>query len=177
LDQRLCSQCCGAHRGRFIRCRPDCTYYLAAEERLRARRARELVQAWTAWRRELDAAGREITWSYVEALAEALAAILHREPADDAEVEAALVHLAQSLSPVVMVGPAPPPLGRILVDLFGPLRQKGEVDGDKLRGAAQAVADWLGCYRSPEDEKRFVRGLLGAFPPPPEEEQGLIVRP
>lgn len=111
----------------------------------------------------------------MEILAEALAALLHRGAAADAEVEAALRHLDRSLSPV-LVSTAPPPLGRMLAEGFVYLVHDGKVDGDRLRKAAQAFASWLSAYRSPEDPLKLVRGLLGLFPPS-EEPKGLIVRP
>ncbi|MFH1609343.1 MAG: hypothetical protein ABID40_01770 [Candidatus Bipolaricaulota bacterium] len=176
LDRRLCSRCCGSHRGRFVRCPSDCAYYRAAEERLRERRARELERAWALWYRELAGSGDEGIWPHVEILAEALAALLHRGAAADAEVEAALHHLDRSLSPV-LVSTAPPPLGRMLAEGgFVHLVHEGKVDGDRLRKAAQAFASWLSAYRSPEDPLKLVRGLLGLFPPS-EAPKGLIVRP
>ncbi len=179
LDRSLCSRCCGSHRGRFVRCPSHCAYYRAAEERLRERRARELERAWALWYRELAGAGDEGTWPYVEILAKALAGLLHGGAAADAEVEAALRHLDQSLSPVVLVSTTPPPLGRMLAEEgFVHFVRKGKVDRDRLRKAAQAFASWLSAYRSPADPLKLVRGLLGLFPPSEAEApQGLIVRP
>ncbi|HAZ27398.1 TPA: hypothetical protein DCY65_00140 [Candidatus Acetothermia bacterium] len=178
LDQRLCSRCCGTHRGRFVRCPSSCAYYRTAEEKLRERRARELDRAWAVWYRELVSSGEERIFTYVEALAKTLALLLHREAAPDAEVEAALRHLDRSLSPVVLVSTAPPPLGQMLAeDLLLPFVRDGKADGERLRKAAQALSSWLSTYRSPDDPLKFVRGLLGTFPPPPAEAQGLIVLP
>lgn len=178
LDRSLCSTCCGLHRGKIVRCPPDCPYGRLAEERLRERRARELERAWLSWYRELAGAGREEIWPHVEVLAEALAALVRREGATDAEVEGALRHLDQALSPVVLVPTPPPPLGRALAeDGFLHLVRSGKLDREKLRAAVQAFAAWLAGYRSPDEPVKFVRGLLGLFPPLPEEPPGLIVRP
>lgn len=178
LDRSLCSRCCGSQRGRFVRCPPDCAYGRVAEERLRERRARELERAWALWYRDLAQAGRERVWPHIEILAEALATILHRTVATDAEVEAALRYLDRALSPLVLVPTSPPPLGRVLAEEgFLPLVREGKVEGEKLREAVQAIAGWLADYRSPDDPLRFVRGILGLLPPRPEEPEGLIVRP
>lgn len=178
LDRPLCSQCCGTHRGRFVRCPSDCAYGRVAEERLRERRAKDLERAWLLWYRELGSSGGEGVWPHVEVVAEALAALLHRGIAADDEVEAALRHLEQALSPVVLVATSPPPLGRMLAEEgFLHLVREGKVDRDQLRNAVQALVGWLGTYRAPDDPLKFVRGLLGLFPHIPEERQGLIVRP
>ncbi len=177
LDKALCSRCCGSHRGKGVRCVPDCPYGRQAEERLREKRAQELTRAWAVWYRDLVSAGSEGIWPHVELLAEALAALLHRGLATDFEVEGALRHLDQALSPVVLVSSPPSPLGRALVDEgFLPLVQEGKFDREKLRRAAQALSVWLAAYRS-DDPLRFARGLVGLFPPVPEPPPGLIVRP
>jgi len=178
LDRRLCSSCCGSHRGKIVRCPADCPYGRVAEERLRERRAKELERAWGVWYRELAAAGGESIWSHIELLGEAVATLLRRDPAVDSEIEGALRHLDQALSPVVLVSTAPPALGRALAeDGLVQLVRGGKLDGAKLRKAAQALAAWLAGYRSEADPHKFARGLLGLFPPPPEQPEGLIVRP
>ncbi len=161
-----------------MHCPSDCVYWRAAEERLRERRARELERAWALWYRELAGSGDDGIWPHVEVLAQALAALLHWEAASDDEVEAALRHLDQALSPVVLVPTPPPPLGRMLAEEgFLHLVREGKMDGEQLRKAVQALAAWLETYRSPDDPLRFVRGLLGLLPPLPEEPPGLILRP
>jgi len=178
LDKAICSACCGAHRGRLVRCPPDCVHGRASEDRLRERRARELGQAWAAWYRTLSAEGREGLWPYVEILTEALAALLHRAPVPDSEVEDALRHLDRALSPVVLVSPPPSPLGRALAEEgFLILVREGKIDGAELRAAVQVLVGWLASYRVAGDSLRFVRGVLGLFPPRAVEPQGLIVRP
>lgn len=176
LDKSLCSPCCGSHRGKLVRCPSDCTYGRQAEERLREKRAQELQRAWALWYRDLASAGSEGLWPHVELLAEALATLLHRGLATDPEVEGALRHLDQALSPVVLVSTPPSPLGRALAEEgFLPLVKEGKFDREKLRKVAHALSDWLAAYRS-DDPLRFVRGLLGLFPPRPQQPQGLIVR-
>ncbi len=181
LGRRICSACCGAHRRKTVRCIPSCTFLVAAERHLRERRARELVQAWTEWQGRLSADGQEDLWPYVEALAQLLADMLHRNDADDEHVESAVAFLAQTLSPITIVGAAPPMLGRMLAETLLPLVQEGRLSAPRLRDAAQALSDWLGAYRSTADTHRFVHGLLGLIPPqqekPPGQQGGLIVRP
>ncbi len=178
LDKDLCSRCCGLERGRTIVCRKDCRHLQAAEARLQTRRARELEQAWGAWLPELARTEGEDVLPYVEFLGRVLATLLRKELASDGEVEAALRHLDQQLSPVVLVSPAPPPLGRALGELLVPLHHKRSLDGEKLRKVARAMADWVRSFRSDQDNTRFVRGLLGLFPPEHEPPSpGLIVRP
>ncbi len=179
-DQFLCSSCCGSHRGRLIRCVQDCAYLQAAEERLRARRARELERAWATWFQNLVGRGvdPDELGRYVDVLADVLADLLRRAPADDMEIEAALRHLDRALSPVVLVDLAPPPLGRALAEIFVPLHRKGEIDGEKVRQAARELATWLAQYRSEDDPVKFARGLLGLFPEREKpREPGLILRP
>ncbi|MDD2912328.1 MAG: hypothetical protein PHF77_02215 [Candidatus Bipolaricaulis anaerobius] len=178
LDRSLCSTCCGAHRGRSVRCPPDCAYGRVAEERLRERRARKLERAWVLWYRELASSGEEGIWPHVELLAEALAALVRDGGGTDAEVEGALRHLDRALSPVVLVPTPPPPLGRALAEEgLLPLVQEGKLDGEGLRKAVQAFVAWLAAYQAPDEPLKFVRGLLGLFPPLPPEPAGLIVRP
>lgn len=178
LDRRICSTCCGTHRGRGVRCPPSCRYGTQAEDRLRERRARELERAWAVWYRELAAAGREGTWTHVELVGEVLAALLRRGLVPDPEIEAALHHLDRSLSPVVLVSSPPSPLGRALAeDGLLVLVREGRLDAEELRRAVQGLAEWLGTYRSSEDPFRFGRGLLGLFPPRRAEPPGLIVTP
>ncbi|MCX7750969.1 MAG: hypothetical protein N2320_05475 [Candidatus Bipolaricaulota bacterium] len=178
LDRKVCSSCCGAHRGRTVRCPPSCGYGRQAEDRLRERRARELERAWALLYGELSAAGKERMWPQVEFVARALAVLLHRALAPDGEVEAALRHLDRALSPVVLVAGAPPPLGRALAEEgLLVLVREGRLNGAELREAVQVLADWLSAYRSAEDPFRFGRGLLGLFPPPPPRPSSLIVHP
>lgn len=177
LDKSLCSLCCGSHRGKFVRCPSDCTYGRQAEQRLREKRAQELERAWALWYRDLSSSGSEAVWPHVELLAEALAFLLHRGMATDPEVEGALRHLDQALSPVVLVSTPPSPLGRALAEEgLLPLVKEGKFGREDLRKAAHALSEWLGTYRS-DDPLRFARGLLGLFPPQPQQPQGLIVRP
>lgn len=178
LGEVLCSACCGAHRGTKVLCPPNCVYGRASEERLRERRARELERAWATWYRDLAAEGREGLWPYVEILGEALSVLLHRALVPDAEVEDALRHLYRALSPVVLVPASPPPMGRALAEEgLLVLVREGKLDGGELRAAVQGLVGWLGGYRLAADPFRFVRGLLGLFPPQPAEPEGLIVRP
>jgi len=143
-----------------------------AEARWRERRSRELAEAWALWQRT----NPELPWPYIRALAEILAAFLHKTFATDAEVEQALSDLDQALSPIVLVSSAPSALGKTLSAAIVPLVREGKVEGEKLRAAARALRAWLSGWRSPEDDRRFVRALLGTFPPLPEE-SGLIIRP
>ncbi|MGC9074606.1 MAG: hypothetical protein ACP5JD_02600 [Candidatus Bipolaricaulaceae bacterium] len=172
LERWICSACCGKERGRSIRCLPSCPYLVEAEARWRERRSRELLEAWAAWQK----ANPELPWPYIRALAEVLAAFLHRTFATDAEVEQALSDLDQALSPIVLVSAAPSPLGKTLSSALVPLVREGKVDGAEVRAAARALKNWLSGWRTPGDDRRFVRALLGTFPPLPEE-RGLIIRP
>ena len=96
----------------------------------------------------------------------------------DVEVEGALRHLDRALSPVVLVPTPPPPLGRALAEEgLLPLVQGGKLDGEGLRKAVQAFVAWLAAYQAPDEPLKFVRGLLGLFPPLPPEPAGLLVRP
>lgn len=172
LERWLCSSCCGKERGRSIRCLPSCPYLVEAEARWRERRSRELLEAWASWQK----ANPELPWPYIRALAEVLAAFLHKTFATDAEVEQALSDLDQALSPIVLVSAAPSPLGKTLSSALVPLVQEGKVDGEEVRAAARALKNWLSTWRTPGDHRRFVRALLGTFPPL-SEERGLIIRP
>jgi len=172
LDRLICSTCCGKERGRSVRCLPDCRFLVEAEARWRARRSRELAEAWLAWQREQP----DLPWPYIHALAKILADFLHRTFATDAEVERALRDLDQALSPIILVSAAPSPLGRALSSTLVRLAQEGKVSREELRSAARALADWLSSWRILEDERRFVRALLGTYPPL-SEEPGLILRP
>ncbi|MEN3009883.1 MAG: hypothetical protein ABDI20_02690 [Candidatus Bipolaricaulaceae bacterium] len=172
LDRLICSACCGKERGRSIRCLPSCRFLVEAEARWRERRSRELAEAWAAWER----AEPHLPWNYIEALARILADLLHRHFATDAEVERALHDLAQALSPIIVISAAPSPLGRLLSAGLVRLVQEGKVNREELREAARALARWLASWRLPEDDRRFVRALLGTFPPL-SEPSGLILRP
>lgn len=172
LERWICSVCCGKERGRTVRCLPSCSYLVEAEARWRERRGRELAEAWAAWQR----ANPELPWPYLRALAKVLAAILHETFATDAEVERALADLDEALSPIVLVSAAPSPLGKTLSQVFLELVQEGKVGRDEVREAARALKTWLSSWRIPEDERRFVRALLGLFPELPED-SGLIIRP
>jgi len=172
LDRWICSTCCGRERGRTLRCPPDCPYLLEAEARWRERRSRELQEAWAAWEKK----NPELPWSYIWALAEILAAFLHKHFATDTEVEKALSDLDQALSPIVIISAAPSPLGKTLSAALVPLVREGKADSEKLREAARALREWLSGWRIPEDNRRFVRALLGTFPPQ-KEEPSLIIRP
>ncbi len=179
LDTRICGPCCGSHRRRTVQCIPNCTYLVAAERHLRERRARELSEAWGEWQGQLLAQGQEELWSYVEALARLLAELLHRNEADDAHVEAALAHLGQTLSPITLVGAAPPLVGRLLTDALLPVVEGGRLSAPRLRDATRALSEWLAAYRQEDAPHRFVHGLLGLIPPQEEGPggRGLILRP
>ncbi len=172
LDRRICSACCGKERGHTVRCLPTCSYLVEAEARWRARRSRELGEAWAAWQR----AHPELPWPYVEILAEVLATLLHETFATDAEVERALDDLDQALSPILLVSPAPSALGKTLSLIFLRLVGDGKIERDPVREAARALGKWLAAWRLPEDDRRFVRALLGTFPPRSQEPH-LILRP
>lgn len=172
LERWICSSCCGKERGRSVRCVLSCPYLAEAEARWRERRSRELSEAWAAWQR----ANPELPWPYIRALAEVLAAFLHKSFATDAEVEQALSDLDQALSPIVLVSAAPSPLGKSLSSTIVPLVREGKVEGEAVRAAARALKAWLANWRIPSDDRRFVRALLGTFPPP-SEDTSLIIRP
>ncbi|MCS7240604.1 MAG: hypothetical protein NZ651_05100 [Candidatus Bipolaricaulota bacterium] len=172
LERWICSACCGKERGRTVRCFPACPYLTEAEARWRARRSRELAEAWAIWQKT----NPELPWPYIRALAEILAAFLHRTFATDIEVEQALSDLDQALSPIILVSKAPSALGKTLSSALVPLAQEGKVDPGELRTAVKALKDWVSRWRIAEDDRRFVRALLGTFPPP-SEEPTLIIRP
>lgn len=172
LDRWICSTCCGTERGRTLRCLPDCPYLLEAEAHWRERRSRELQEAWATWEKK----NPELPWPYIWALGEILAAFLHKNFATDAEVEQALFDLDQALSPIVIISAAPSPLGKTLSAALLPLVREGKADSEKLRQAARALREWLSGWRIPEDNRRFVRALLGTFPPK-KTEPSLIIRP
>ncbi len=162
-----------------MQCVPSCSFLQAAERHVRERRARELSQAWGEWQTQLSAQGQTELWRYVEALARVLAEILQQTEADDAHVEAALGHLAQTLSPITLVGAAPPMLGRVLTDTLLPAVENGRLSAPRLRDATRALGEWLVTYRQEDAPYRFVHGLLGLLPPQegPRAQQGLIERP
>jgi len=162
-----------------VQCVPSCHHLVAAERQVRQRRARELAQAWGEWQAQLSAGGHDELWRYVEALARILAQLLHQADADDAHAEAALRHLAQTLSPITMVGAAPPLVGRMLTDTLLPAVEGGRLSAPRLRDATMAAADWLADYRREEEPRRFVDGLLGLMAPQEEEQprRGIIERP
>lgn len=172
LAQGICSACCGKERGRTMRCLPSCVFLVEAEARWRARRSRELLEGWAAWER----AKPNLPWPYIRALARILADFLHKTFATDAEVERALSDLDQALSPILLVSAAPSALGKALSSAFVLLVREGKVNGEDMRAAARALREWLSGWRLPEDDRRFVRALLGTFPPLAEE-PGLILRP
>ncbi len=158
LAAHICGPCCGTHRRKTVQCVPSCAYLVAAERHLRERRARELSEAWGEWQEQLSAQGQAELWRYVEALARVLAEMLQQNEADDAQVEAALAHLAQTLSPITLVGAAPPLLGRMLTDTLLPAVEAGRLSAPRLRDATRALAEWLGSYR--QEDARGTRGLI-----------------
>lgn len=172
LGRPICSVCCGKERVRTIRCPPSCPYLVEAERRWQARRSQEFLEAWNAWQK----AHPELPWPYLWILAKVLAAILHETFATDTEVERALVDLDQALSPIVFVSAAPSPLGKSLSSSFLKLLEEGKMEREPLREAVRALGQWLGTWRLVEDNRRFVRAVLGSFPPLPEE-PALILRP
>lgn len=172
LGRLICSSCCGKERGRTVRCLPSCPYLVEAERRWRARRSQEFLEAWSAWQK----AHPELPWPYLQILARVLAAILHETFGTDAEVERALVDLNQALSPLVFVSAAPSPLGKTLSSVFQKLVGEGKLEREPLREATQALGQWLSTWRLDQDNRRFVRALLGTFPPLPKEPD-LILRP
>lgn len=180
LGANICSSCCGTHRRKTVQCVPSCSFLVAAERHLRERRARELGAAWSEWQSQLLAQGQEETWRYIEALGRVLVELLSQQEADDAQVEAALSHLAQTLSPITMVGAAPPMLGRMLNDTLLPAVENGRLSAPKLRDATRALGAWLAEYRQEDAPYKFVHGLLGLIPPQEQRQTrpgGIIHRP
>lgn len=176
LDAAICSTCCGTHRRKSITCPPNCQYLVAAERRRRERRARELARLWDGYRALLEREGRAELIPYLEGLRLVLAQLLHRLPADDAEVLAGLRHLERRLSPIELVESYGSKLGELLEQGFQGLVREGKADPDRLREACRALAAFVEGFSS-EEPDRFVAALLGTYPPEEEEPAGLILRP
>ncbi len=179
LAEQICGPCCGKHRRKTVQCLPSCPHLMAAERQQRQRRAEELAQAWGEWQAQLSAQGQDELWRYIEALGRVLAQMLQQADADDAHAEAALRHLGQTLSPITMVGAAPPLVGRMLTETLLPAVEGGRLSAPQLRDATMALADWLADYRREDEPRRFVLGLLGLLPPQADEQprRGVIERP
>ncbi|HDI11416.1 MAG TPA: hypothetical protein ENF77_03705 [Candidatus Acetothermia bacterium] len=175
--KRICSVCCGKNRLKTLHCPPDCPYLLAAERNLRERRARELSKGWALLVSYLRQAGKGHLLPYLEVLREALARGLHELDATDTEVAAALDYCARKLSPIELLERPPSPLGKALEEAFLPLVRSGKLDGEVVREAMRTLAEFVEHFSRGDDERRFVRGLLGLYPPPPKEKPGLILRP
>ena len=176
LDALICSTCCGTHRQKSIACPSGCSYLIAAERRRRERKARELEQAWREFEEALARRGMEDLLTYMEVLKYALAQLLHHHLAQDADVAAALRHLARRLSPIELVEPYSPKLGELLEQGLLPLVREGKLHPQGLREACEGLAAFLEHF-SHEEPERFVTALLGTYPPEEPDRSGIILRP
>jgi len=176
LDALVCSTCCGAHRRKSIACPASCAYLIAAERRRRERKARELARSWREFEEALVRRGMEEVLPYLEVLKYTLAQLLHHHPAQDADVAAALRHLARRLSPVEPVELFSPKLGELLEQGLLPLVREGRLLPQGLREACEGLAAFLERF-SREEPDRFVTALLGTYPPEGPERPGIILRP
>ncbi len=176
LGKRICSICCGEHREKLLRCPQDCPYLVAAEKKLRERRANELSRDWEKLIAYLKEKGRGHLVPMLEVLRESLAQGLHKLDVEDGEVVSALEYCAQRLSPIELLERAPNILGRALEETLVPLVQSGKLDRETVRDALEVLAAFVEHFQKDNDRKSFVRGLLGLYPPPPERSSP-IVRP
>ncbi|MGC9530053.1 MAG: hypothetical protein ACP5G2_05470 [Candidatus Bipolaricaulaceae bacterium] len=178
LSAFICSACCGTHRRKVVHCPSNCPHLVAAERRLRARRAAELARSWESWTAAV--AGGELAdcLPYMELLRRLLAQLLHESGGEDADVRAALQHLNRRLSPIEAATLFTPPLARRVEETLMPLVEQGRLDALRLRGAAEAVDRFVEEFGRDEEPDRFVAGLLGTYPPQEGQPgQGLILRP
>jgi len=150
---------------------------VAAERHRRERRARELARLWEGFVEALERRRMAELLPYLEGLRMALAQLVHRYPADDLEVVAALRYLAQRLSPIELVEPYVPRLGRPLEEVFLELVREGKAGPDALKEACQGLAAFVEEFTSEEEPDRFVTALLGTYPPEEPEKGGLIIHP
>lgn len=176
LDALICSTCCGTHRQKSIACPASCAYLVAAERRRRERKARELEQAWREFEEALARRGLEELLPYMEVLKYALAQLLHHQPAEDADVAAALQYLARRLSPIELVEPYLPKLGELLERGLLPLVREGKLHPQGLREACEGLVAFLEHFSRKEPD-RFVTALLGTYPPEEPGRSGIILRP
>ncbi|HHE48116.1 MAG TPA: hypothetical protein ENL11_04210 [Candidatus Acetothermia bacterium] len=177
LGALICSTCCGTHRRKSVACPPSCPFLVAAERHRRERRARELARLWEGFEGVLKRRGMAELYPYLEGLRMVLAQLVHRYPAEDLEVAAALKYLAQRLSPIELVEPYVPKLGRPLEKVFLELVREGKADPDALQEACRGLAAFIEEFTSEEEPDRFVTALLGTYPPEEPEKGGLIIRP
>lgn len=178
LGKRICSPCCGEHRGKSITCPPTCEYLIAAERKLWDRRARELTKDWEKLLAYLREKGRGHVIPMLQVLRESLAQGIHKLDVSDADVIAALNYCAQRLSPIELLEQAPNVLGRALEETLVPLAQRGRIDPGLVREALETLADFVEYFSEKDkgDGRRFVHGLLGLYPPP-KERPSPIIRP
>ena len=176
LGKAICSICCGEQRLKTIACPRDCPYLVAAEEKLREKRAKELSREWERLFAFLREKGRDRLIPLLDILREGIANGLYDMDATDAEVVAALEYCASKLSPIELLERAPNLLGRALEEALLPLVQAGKLDRELTREALRALAEFVEDFSSEKDERRFVRGLLGLYPPP-RESKSRIIRP
>lgn len=175
LGKGICSTCCGEHRGKVIRCPPTCAYLVAAERSLRERRARELERGWRRFKAVLAERDREDLIPLLDVLKEAIAQGLHQIPdVTDLDVVSALEYCARKVSPIEILEAPPSILGKALEEALMPLVRAGKLDAGFLREGLRALAAFADAFRGDEDEKRFVRALLGTYPPPPRRESAII---
>lgn len=179
----LCSACCGKHRQGFIHCPPNCRYLVAAERHLRTRLAQQLEKAWEEFEDLLAEREMDDLIPYMEALKYIIAQYLHRIPADDAEVQAALEYLDRSLSPIELIEPAVPKLGKFLAEASSSWIERGWVDQELLRKSANGLAAFVEHFAKKrpsskgDESRRFVEALLGTYPKEEPQPPGLIARP
>jgi len=161
-----------------VACPADCRYLRAGEEHLRARRARELDAAWQEFVAGLSHPQLEELVRYLLGVEKLLASQLHTHPATDQDVQAALEYLARILSPIELGLPPPNELARLLEEELGAMRWDARENRELLREACRTLAEFVGFFsqKGPGPE-RYVKGLLGLYPPPPPEKPELIVRP
>jgi hypothetical protein len=140
----------------------------------RERLGRELSKEWdrfTGYLREREE-GHLIPM--LEILREALANGIHKLDVTDDEVIVALEYCAQRLSPIELMERPPNILGRALEETLVPLVQSGRLDRELVREALKALAGFVEYFRQESDDKRFVQGLLGLYPPPPKKSSPII---
>lgn len=176
LGKRICSVCCGEHRGKSIACPPSCEFLIAAERKLWDRRGQELSKEWERFLAHLREKGKGYLVPMLQILRESLAHGIHKLDATDEYVIAALDYCARRLSPIELLERPPNVLGRALEETLVTLVQSGKIDRDQTREALEALAAFAEYFSEEGDGKRFVHGLLGLHPPP-KQRPSPIIRP
>lgn len=162
LGGRICSICCGQHRGIAINCPISCRYFKAHETYHRARLAEEFHTLWVEKTEPLYKAGKDRLINFISMI-EMLIYQFYRERGlgTDSDILDALESLKRRFGPVMIVEAGGTALTTHLWNGLQEFLKKEPLTSEQAYEGLEKSIEIFKAYADPAQPRKYLHGMLG----------------